>query len=134
LLRQIAPAVPAAPGTIVRRGGQIIVTGRITESTHLIQPVRCEVTVQQSSPYAANFERYSTEATFQGHDGTCVVRIPFRWENADDSYPIEVYVDLSSADVDKRTGAGPRYTSFYFPFMPLPAQKSTTNLSFNVVM
>ena len=30
LLRQIAPAAPAAPGTIVRRGGQIIVTGRIT--------------------------------------------------------------------------------------------------------
>jgi len=133
LLRQIAPATVITTAAPVVRGGKFVVTGHITRKSNFALPVTCFITVVHSNyPNLYISERSSKKAVFVGNDGTCVVSIPYRWPNADDSIPVNIAIDVESSYDQKSNNV--RETDRDLPSIPLPAQNATTNINFDVTL
>jgi hypothetical protein len=132
LLRQVAPASVAPAAAPLLRSGKFVVTGHIKKQSDFALPVTCYVTIQHANyPNLYIQENSSRQAVFMGNDGTCVVSIPYRWTNADNSVPVDISIEAHSG-YDQNGNS--RSTDRDLSSIPLPAQNATTNISFDVTL
>ena len=139
LMKQFAAkgASPAA-ATLVSRAATVTVQGTIRRTSPIKLPLACTVLLSDDGD---NSEAKTVPVTFSNGIGTCTVAIPFKWANTDPDGTLNVFVtvtnDSSNLLLATSTVAGSdilRTSELGLPAIPLPAQGTTTQLSFDIRM
>lgn len=137
LLRQLATKdTSTAQAALVTRGANVQVQGTIRVNGPIKLPLTCTVFISDNNDHS---EAKTAQVTFAAGVGTCNVVIPFKWTNTDPDGTVEVFVTVSDetfgffGTVSAAAASPPTRTSeFDLPEIPLPAQATTTHLTFDV--
>ena len=121
-----AAAVDPAANTVTRRAA-LRIYGTITRRSAFTLPLRCSVGLLHIGGNTGPFflEDMSKLVTFNGNTGICDITIPFRWQRADDEWPVEIDVGLYTDQCVCAENEIERSTGFELPDVPLPAEGTT---------
>lgn len=137
---QLSKGAPqAAKKAAVTRSAALKLEGRINPVGSFTRPLRCYFYFSYYDGTNYFSERKDVEVTFQGGEGKCEMRVPFRWSVADDSLTIGLHVAVTNLPEEIRqltvlkADEPPIYRGMDMGLgdIPLPAQGETATVTFN---
>jgi len=123
--QKTAPAPAAAAVRTAKIGADITVTIKSKITT----PVSCSLTIVHGTALAQYVETVAVPLKITNKTGTCAPVIPFKWANADTSFPVMVSLQVSTMDETASIG---RVSQHSIQQIQLPNQNQTKTITYSL--